>query len=105
MDSLLRQSHGHGFQEVKGLEAYYSTELVCDCALNKLYPSRGWISYSAPELDDQIVQLNRCICMSKQIVSVLCQARLFHHKKFLDGTCKTEGAARPLKDGTGTLFL
>ena len=71
--------------------------LVCDCAIDKLYPSRGWISYSAPELGDQIVELNRCICMGKQIVSVLYKAPLFHHKWFLDGTWNTEGAARPLK--------
>ena len=95
MDFLLNQSHGHSFQEVEGLEAYYSTELVCDCARDKLYPSRGWISYSAPALGDQIVELNRCICMGKQIVSVLYKALLFHHKWFLDGTWKTEGASRP----------
>ena len=97
MDFLLRQSHGHSFQEVEGLEAYYSTELVCDCALDKLFPSRGWISYSAPELGDQIVELNRCICMGRQTVSVLCKVLLFHHKWFLDDTWTTEGAARPLK--------
>lgn len=66
MDFLLSQSHGHSFQEVVGLEAYYPTELVCDCALDKLFPSRDWISYSASELGDQIVELNRCICMSKR---------------------------------------
>ena len=97
MDFLLRQSHGHSFQEAEGLEAYYSTELVCDYALDKLFPSRGWISYSAPELGDQIVELNRCICMGRQTVSVLCKALLFHHKWFLDDTWTTEGAARPLK--------
>ena len=78
MDFLLSQSHGHSFQEVVGLEAYYPTELVCDCALDKLFPSRDWISYSASELGDQIVELNRCICMGKQIVSVLYKRLLLH---------------------------
>ena len=96
MDFFLNQSHGHSFQEVESLEAYYSTELICDGALHKLYSSRGWISYSAPELSDQTVELNRCICMGKQIVLVLYKALLFHHKWFLDDTWKTEGAARPL---------
>ena len=86
MDFLLSQSHGHSFQEVERLEAYYSTELVCDCVLDKLYPSRGSISYSALELGDQILELNRGICMGKQIVSAFCKALLFHHKWFLDGT-------------------
>ena len=52
--------NGRSFQEVEGLEEYYSTELVCDGALHKLYPSQGWISYSAPGLSDQTVELNRC---------------------------------------------
>ena len=38
MDFLLSQSHGHSFQDLEGLEAYYitvTTERVCDCALDK----------------------------------------------------------------------
>ena len=98
MDFSLRQWHGHSFQEGEGLEAYYCTELLCDCALDKLYPSRGCIAYSALQQGDQIVELNRCICMGKQIVSVLCKALLFRHKWFLGGTWKTERAASLLKE-------
>jgi len=83
MDFLLSQSHGHSFQEVEGLETYYSTELVCDCALDKLYPSQGWMSYSALQLGDQIVELNCCICMGKEIVSVSYKALLLHHSERL----------------------
>ena len=93
----LNLSHGHSFQEVEGSAVYCSSELFYNCALDRMYRSRSWKSYSALELADQIVELNRCICMGKQIVSVLYKALLAHHKWFLGDTWKTEGAARPLK--------
>ena len=97
MGVLLIIPHGHSFQEVEGSAVYRSTGLCCDCALDRLYLSRGWKSYSAPEPADQVVELNRCICMGKQIVSVLYKALLPHQKWFPSDTWKTEGAARPLK--------
>ena len=95
----LNLSHGHSFQEVEGSAVYCSTESFCDCALDRMYQSRGWKSYSAPEPADQIVELNRCICMGKQIVSILYKALLPHHEWFHGDNWKTEGAARPLKGG------
>ena len=86
MGVLLIISHGHSFQEVEGSAVYCSTGLCCDCALDRLYLSRGWKSYSAPEPADQVVELNRCICMGKQIVSVLYKALLPHHKWFPSDT-------------------
>ena len=38
----LNLSHGHSFQEVEGSAVYCSTELLCDCALDRMYRSRGW---------------------------------------------------------------
>ena len=95
----LNLSHGHSFQEVEGSAVYCSTELFCDCVLDRIYRSLGWKSYSAPEPTDQIVELNRCICMGKQIVSVLYKVLLPHPKWFLGETWKTKGAARPPKGG------